>query len=233
MLALFIFVLPPSGCGAIRLRTDSLMTRRRAVVLGTPALVALPAVAQGITFDYSMSSTGVKWAEIKEGSGLFLATPGAQVTIDYIMSRQGGYKIHSTLQSGVPFVWKLGDGSVIAGLEQAVLGGGGMPPMKIGGARRVVVPQTMGYGTQTGAGTLLRELGPVPPDFTWVDQTNDAVNSYLRFKNIYQNVNRLDQPDVVLDVKLRQVAPPPAPVPPSAVEPAPQPATSAVVGAAS
>tara|TARA_B110001452_G_C15083086_1_gene377875 strand:- start:3 stop:761 length:759 start_codon:yes stop_codon:yes gene_type:complete len=225
--------------------SDTLMMRRRAVVLGAPAaLVSLPAVAQAATkdklaFDYAMSSTGVKWSEIKEGSdtGLFLGTKGAEVTIDYIMSRQGGYQIHSTLRAGVPFVWKLGEGSVIAGLEQAVLGGGGMPPMKVGGARRIVVPQTMGYGTQTGAGSLLKEVGPIPPDFTWIDQTNDQVNSYRRFKDIYQNVNRLDQPDLVLDVKLRQVTPPPAPVPSVAgsatAAPASEPAASPVVEGAS
>ena len=109
--------------------------------------------------------------------------------------------------------------------------------MKVGGARRIVVPQTMGYGTQTGAGTLLKEVGPIPPDFTWIDQTNDQVNSYLRFKNIYQNVNRLDQPDLVLDVKLRQVTAPPAPAPSVAgsvaAEPVPAPAASAVVDGAS
>ena len=53
--------------------SDSLMMRRRAVVLGAPAafvaLSPLPAVATGLTnpkdklaFDYAPSSTGVKWS---------------------------------------------------------------------------------------------------------------------------------------------------------------------------
>ena len=56
--------------------------------------------------------------------------------------------MHSTREAGEPFSWTLGDGSVIEGLELAVGGGGGLPPMLVGGAR-VIVPMARGYGSQT------------------------------------------------------------------------------------
>jgi hypothetical protein len=46
----------------------------------------------------------------------------------------------------------------------------------------------------------------VPPEFVWADSKQDKVNSYLRFKSLYMNENRLDQPDLILDIILRAVA---------------------------
>ena len=37
----------------------------------------------------------------------------------------------------------------------------------------------------------------------WTDGNGDKVDAYLRFKNMYLNENRLDQPDLILDVILR------------------------------
>ena len=39
-----------------------------------------------------------------------------------------------------------GDGTVIEGLELAILGSGDIKPMQPGGIRRVMVPQILGYG---------------------------------------------------------------------------------------
>ena len=70
-----------------------------------------------------------------------------------------------------------------------------------GGARRVIVPEALGYGQpadDTGAmwNTIVRDLGPTPPEFEWLDQYGDRVNSYLRFQSLYLNPNRIDQPDL-------------------------------------
>ena len=54
--------------------------------------------------------------------------------------------------------------------------------------------------------TEIRNLQPVPPPYVWTDGNGDKVDAYLRFKNMYLNENRLDQPDLILDVILR--APP-------------------------
>ena len=168
------------------------------------------------TLQYITSDSGLKWAELREGAGAS-PRPGSVVTIDYMMTRRGGAKIYSTKQSGLPFSWKLGDGSVIEGLEIALLGsGGGMPPLKVGGARRVIVPQALGYGRDkgffsSGAPTEVLNLGPIPPEFIWSDAATDKVNSYLRWRDLYQNADRLDQPDLILDIVLRSVGEPEPP----------------------
>ena len=92
-----------------------------------------------------------------------------------------------------------------------VSGSGDIPPLRPGGARRAIVPQVLGYGTEkgffsSGAPTEIRNLQPVPPPYVWTDGNGDKVDAYLRFKNMYLNENRLDQPDLILDVILR--APP-------------------------
>lgn len=135
-----------------------------------------------------------------------------------MMSRRGGAKIHSSVQAQQPFSWVLGDGSVIGGLELAILGGDEgldpsvdkpLKPLLPGGARRVIVSQKtgLGYGTKNADWTTnVFEVGPVPPEgFRWRDTQGDMVESYVRFKNIYLNENRMDQPDLILDIKLLSV----------------------------
>eukprot|EP00962_Isochrysis_galbana_P044283 scaffold17124_cov112-Isochrysis_galbana.AAC.2 len=201
MLALAILLLPTTpGIG-----------RRALLHAGIVGASVSPSAALAATvppLEFASADGGLRWAELKQGAGAPFR-PGQRVSIDYIMTRRGGAKIHSTVEAGEPFSWTLGDGSVIAGLEQAVGGGGGVPPMLAGGARRVIVPMTLGYGSQTTMAsdrlwqTDVRELGPVPPPFVWLDKNNERVDSYLRFKNLFQNPNAFNQPDLVLDIRLR------------------------------
>jgi FKBP-type peptidyl-prolyl cis-trans isomerase len=92
----------------------------------------------------------------------------------------------------------LGDGSTIAGLELAIAGGDGIEPMRPGGIRRVEIPSKLAYENlafkdcEPGKG-----VGPIPPP-----GEGNAGEYYQRFKNIYCNVNRAYQPDLVFDVKL-------------------------------
>jgi FKBP-type peptidyl-prolyl cis-trans isomerase FkpA len=54
-----------------------------------------------------------------------------------------------TSAGGTPFSFTLGIGQVIAGWDQ------GLPGMKVGGARRLVIPSSLAYGPSRS--------GPVPP----------------------------------------------------------------------
>lgn len=112
-------------------------------------------------------------------------------------ARYGTY-IYKTADKGAPYRWKIGDGSTIQGLEEAVIGGEGIPPMQPGGIRRIIIPSTLAY--QSLADTSQEcgnkgTSGPVPPPTL-------AFEEFQRFKNIYCNPNRPYQPDVVLDIKL-------------------------------
>ena len=155
------------------------------------------------------SSTGIKYADAKVGTGPPITQKGAPITIDYVMSTTGaryGTKIYSTADSNVPYRFQLGDGTTIQGLELAIAGDGdAIEPMRPGGIRRVVIPSRWGYESlaQPLAGLQYQDcqqgtgVGPIPP-------TNEGTTGeyYQRFKNIYCNANRPYQPDLVMDIKL-------------------------------
>lgn len=158
------------------------------------------ALAADLSFQYS-KSTGLQYADARVGTGQPLKA-GNTATIDYVLSTTGaryGSKIYSTANRDTPYRWTLGDGSTILGIEKAILGEGDLPAMLPGGIRRVVIPQSMGYGKLAENSKVLcvqdGQPGPIPPP-------NTAFEEYQRFKNIYCNSERQYQPDIVLDIKL-------------------------------
>jgi len=64
-----------------------------------------------------------------------------------------GSKFDSSHDRHQPFSFALGQGSVIAGWEEGVVG------MRVGGKRRLIIPPALGYG-EFGAG------GVIPPNAT-------------------------------------------------------------------
>ena len=188
------------------------LTSRRAAFAQTTSMVVAGLVTVGASsvdsaiaapdLKFETSSSGIQWADARVGTGVPLKS-GATATIDYVMSTTGaryGAKIYSTADVERPYRWTLGDGSTIAGIEQAILGDGdSLVPMRPGGIRRIVIPQSLGYSKlATDSRTLCVENGapgPVPPP-------KEAFEEYQRFKNIYCNSDRQYQPDIVMDVKL-------------------------------
>lgn len=188
------------------------LSRRAVLPLLTSAVTLRPsqALADAPSLEFSTSSSGLQWADAKLGTGSPFQN-GQRVAIDYVMSTTGaryGSKIDSTKDRDAPYGWTLGDGSTITGLEQAILGGDGVPPMLPGGVRRIIVPSNLAYADLARPNKNSLQVqdcstgrGPIPPQS--VQSAGDmGAGEYQRFKNIYCNANRPYQPDLVLDIKL-------------------------------
>jgi FKBP-type peptidyl-prolyl cis-trans isomerase FkpA len=89
------------------------------------------------------------------------ALPGMVLIVHYTgwlydptATEHRGRKFDSSRDRGQPFSFPLGGGRVIRGWEQ------GIPGMKVGGTRRLVIPPDLAYGPR-GAGN-----GVIPPNAT-------------------------------------------------------------------
>jgi len=98
--------------------------------------------------------TELKIEDLAEGTGDG-AVAGDTVSVHYTGWLTDGTKFDSSLDSGQPFEFGLGQGEVIQGWDEGVAG------MKVGGKRKLVIPPAMGYG-DAGAG------GVIPPNATLV-----------------------------------------------------------------
>ena len=105
--------------------------------------------------------TSLQVTDAKVGTGAAAAV-GKEVTVHYTgwlydpkAADKHGKKFDSSRDHGAPFSFKLGAGQVIRGWDQGVAG------MKVGGARTLIIPSELGYGSR-GAG------GVIPPHATLV-----------------------------------------------------------------
>jgi FKBP-type peptidyl-prolyl cis-trans isomerase len=98
--------------------------------------------------------TALKIVDKTVGTGP-AAKAGDLVTVDYTGWLTDGTKFDSSLDSGKPFQFTLGNGEVIAGWDQGVAG------MQVGGVRTLTIPPSLGYGAN-GAN------GVIPPNATLV-----------------------------------------------------------------
>jgi FKBP-type peptidyl-prolyl cis-trans isomerase FkpA len=105
------------------------------------------------------TDSGLEFQDLVAGTGAG-ASAGHQVTVHYtgwLQNPDGsaGKKFDSSLDRGQPFVFSLGAGRVIRGWDEGVAG------MKVGGKRKLIIPASLGYGSQ-GAG------GVIPPNATLI-----------------------------------------------------------------
>ena len=180
---------------------------RRSILCSTSLTVALASVpsstwaAKPNGLSLTTSPSGLKWTDAKIGTGQPLAI-GSPVSMDYSMASTAGRfpQIYTTKDKDIPYRWRLGDGSTIAGIEKAIVGdpAEGIPPMLPGGIRRVIIPSKLGYQALAAPNTKCLDnnskiVGPIPP--------NEG-GAYQRWAEFYCNPRIPYQPDLVLDIKL-------------------------------
>jgi FKBP-type peptidyl-prolyl cis-trans isomerase FkpA len=107
----------------------------------------------------TVTASGLQFEEITIGTG-DEAAAGQHVTVHYtgwLQNADGsaGKKFDSSKDRNDPFEFPLGAGHVIKGWDEGVQG------MKVGGARKLIIPAALGYGAR-GAG------GVIPPNATLI-----------------------------------------------------------------
>lgn len=83
------------------------------------------------------------------------AKDGSKVKVHYTLWLESGKRVESSHDKGKPKSFIVGGGQVIKGWDS------GVPGMKVGGKRRLVVPAVLGYGDK-GA------LPSIPPNATLI-----------------------------------------------------------------
>ena len=102
------------------------------------------------------TASGLQIIDSKVGTGAS-PKPGQTCVMHYTgwlyVDGKKGAKFDSSVDSGKPFEFKIGQGQVIGGWDE------GVATMKVGGKRTLIIPPALGYGAR-GAG------GVIPPNAT-------------------------------------------------------------------
>jgi FKBP-type peptidyl-prolyl cis-trans isomerase FkpA len=115
---------------------------QRIIVFSIIVLIIIAAGAFALrTFSGKKTSApeGFNIEDILVGSGQE-AKAGDTVSVNYTGWLSDGTKFDSSLDRGQPFEFILGQGNVIKGWDQGVVG------MKVGGKRRLTIPPDLAYG---------------------------------------------------------------------------------------
>lgn len=84
----------------------------------------------------------LKVIDLRKGSGPAVKA-GDQVTVQYVgVLYKTGKQFDASYDTGQPFPFQLGAGSVIPGWDKGVVG------MRVGGRRQLIIPPALGYGAQ-------------------------------------------------------------------------------------
>jgi peptidylprolyl isomerase len=112
-----------------------------AVPLAASAQVSEPqsSMPQDVVPYQVTTPSGLQYTDVKVGTG---ATPqvGQLVTVHYVGKLTNGDKFDSSRDRGQPFSFHIGEGEVIKGWDEGVMG------MRVGGIRELKIPADLGYG---------------------------------------------------------------------------------------
>lgn len=105
---------------------------------------------------YKKLPSGTIYADLRSGPGPEVVKEGSRVNLQWVLRKSNGYFVDSSERNdGVPFIFSVGDGSAIVGVDEGIRG------MKLGGVRRLLIPPSLAYveGLEDG------KPGPLPYGF--------------------------------------------------------------------
>ncbi|CAA7020561.1 unnamed protein product [Microthlaspi erraticum] len=97
--------------------------------------------------EYRYAKSGLGFCDIDEGFG-DEAPRGVLVNVHYTARFADGTLFDSSYKRARPLTMRIGVGKVIRGLDQGILGGEGVPPMRVGGKRKLQIPPKLAYGPE-------------------------------------------------------------------------------------
>jgi peptidylprolyl isomerase len=103
--------------------------------------------------DTITTADGLQIQDLAVGEGRE-AKSGDTVTVNYLGTLTSGVKFDSSYDRNQPFTTQIGVGQVIKGWDEGIVG------MKVGGKRKLIIPPSLGYGSQ--------DLGTIPPNSTLI-----------------------------------------------------------------
>uniref|UniRef100_A0A7S3L467 peptidylprolyl isomerase n=1 Tax=Amphora coffeiformis TaxID=265554 RepID=A0A7S3L467_9STRA len=104
---------------------------------------------------YKKLPSGVIYADLRPGKGATVQE-GSKVNIQWVLRKSNGYFVDSSaVQGDVPFIFTVGDGTAIKGVDEGIRG------IQEGGVRRILMPPSLAYvdGLEDG------KPGPLPAGF--------------------------------------------------------------------
>jgi peptidylprolyl isomerase len=126
-----------TSSGATTIAAIPVQDRSPAGTFGTEPTVTVPPGAPPTQLESTDLITGTGPA----------AKAGDTVTVQYVLATYSSGKVIQASWTSQPFSFTLGEGQVIPGWDQGVVG------MKVGGRRELIIPPKLGYGSQSpGAG---------------------------------------------------------------------------------
>jgi FKBP-type peptidyl-prolyl cis-trans isomerase len=106
---------------------------------------------------YRKLDSGVIYADIRKGkeSDGMVVKNGSKVNLEWVLRKSNGYFVDSSQVVGTPFIFTVGDGSAISGVNEGIEG------MHVGGVRRLLIPPSLAYVDGLDDG----KPGPMPQGF--------------------------------------------------------------------
>ena len=99
------------------------------------------------------TADGLQIQDLTVGTGAE-AKSGDTITVNYLGTLTNGTKFDSSYDRHQPFTTQIGVGQVIKGWDEGMVG------MKVGGKRKLIIPASLGYGSQ--------DMGSIPPNSTLI-----------------------------------------------------------------
>jgi peptidylprolyl isomerase len=151
--SLALLALPVLGLAACGSSSSTPTTQATTATTAAPATIdTIPAsdlspagttgTAPTVTVPTGTPPTNLEVSDLIQGTGP-AAKAGDTVTVQYVLATYSSGKVIQSSWTSQPFTFTLGEGQVIRGWDEGVAG------MKAGGRRELIIPASLGYGSQS------------------------------------------------------------------------------------